>query len=151
MLNIVRHWDGFSEAMNIPGLSLQVEDGRTGRNTISLYGRAGMTINRDRVLTEKIIRGCWHEWPEGPSSRLEYRSDLCKKCGGLRGDVFYIDFSSWNGFGELWGQLRQREYWGEFWNWLTQKYSWDEWESKPPNQRADVVYEFWKEKGKKSY
>jgi hypothetical protein len=61
--------------------------------------------------------------------------------------VGYIDFSSWKGFGELWEQLRQRKYWGAFWQWLTQRYSWEEWESKNPSQRADVVLEFWKEKG----
>jgi len=58
-----------------------------------------------------------------------------------------VDFSSWKGFGELWEQLRQRKYWGAFWQWLTQRYSWQEWESKNPSQRADVVLEFWKEKG----
>ncbi len=99
-------------------------------------------MNRDRVLTEKVVRGCWHEWPEKPSSPGQLGSDLCKKCGGLRGAVTHINFSTWKGFGELWEQLRQRKYWGDFWNWLNQKYSWNEWESKTPSQRADVVFEF---------
>jgi len=104
-------------------------------------------MTRDRILTEKVIRGCWHEWPEKPTFLFQSRSDLCKKCGGFKGMVGYIDFSSWKGFGELWEQLRQRKYWGAFWQWLTQRYSWQEWESKEPSQRADVVLEFWKEKG----
>jgi hypothetical protein len=63
--------------------------------------------------------------------------------------VGYVDFSSWKGFGELWGQLKQRKYWGEFLKWLAQKYSWEEWELRNLSQRADVVFEFWKEKGEK--
>ncbi len=104
------------------------------------------TQTRDRILTEKVIRGCWHEWPERPSSRFQPVSDLCKKCGDLRGAVEYIDFSSWRGFGELWDQLKQRKYWGEFWKWLTHEYPWEEWELKTPSQRADVVFEFLQEK-----
>ena len=107
-------------------------------------------MNRDRILTEKIIRGCWHEWPEKPSSPWQFGSDLCKKCGGLRGSVYYIDFSTWKGFGELWEQLRKRKYWQEFWKWLTRKYSWEEWELKNPSQRADVVFKFLQEKGEMS-
>ena len=103
-------------------------------------------MNRDRVLTEKVVRGCWHEWPEKPSSPWQFGSDLCKKCGGLRGAVTHINFSTWNGFGELWEQLRQRKCWGDFWSWLNQKYSWDEWESKTPSQRADAVFEFLQER-----
>jgi hypothetical protein len=110
-------------------------------------GRNNFAMTRDRILTEKVIRGCWHEWPEKPTSLFQSGSDLCKKCGGFKGMVGYIDFSSWKGFGELWEQLRQRKYWGAFWQWLTQRYSWEEWESKNPSQRADVVLEFWKEKG----
>ncbi len=110
-------------------------------------GGMGFSMTRDRILTEKVIRGCWHEWPEKPTSLFQSRSDLCKKCGGFNGMAGYIDFSNWKGFGELWEQLRQRKYWGAFWQWLTQRYLWQEWESKNPSQRADVVLEFWKEKG----
>ncbi len=77
---------------------------------------------------------------------VQFGSDLCKKCGGLKGTVNFINFSTWQGFGELWEQLRKRKYWGDFGNWLTQKYSCDEWESKTPYQRADVVFEFLQEK-----
>ena len=104
--------------------------------------------NRDRILIEKVIRGCWHEWPKGPASRFQGKGDLCKKCGGVRSAANYIDFSTWQGFAELWEQLKQREYWGEFWAWLTQKDSWEEWEAKTPSERADVVFEFMQEKGK---
>ncbi len=51
------------------------------------------------------------------------------------------------GFGGVLGPIKAEEYWGEFWKWLTQRYSWEEWESKNPSQRADAVFEFWKEKG----
>jgi len=84
-------------------------------------------MNRDRVLTEEVIRGCWHEWPKDPSSRLEYRSDFCKNCGGLVG-IFCINLSTSQGFGELRGQLKQSKYWGDFLAWLTEKYSWAEWQ-----------------------
>ena len=103
-------------------------------------------MNRDRILTEKIVRACWHEWPGNPKSVSQIGRDPCKKCGSV-GIVHYIDFSSWTGFGELWEQLKQRKYWEEFMKWLTQRYSWEEWESKNPSQRADVVFEFWKEIG----
>lgn len=46
-------------------------------------------MNRDRVLTEEVIRRCWQEWPKDPSSRLEYRSDFCKNCGGLGGHFLH--------------------------------------------------------------
>ena len=135
-----RQW-GISATRGVPHSLLQVQDGWPGGNTIAFAG-VGMIINRDRVLTKEVVRGCWHEWPKEPSSRLQSRSDLCLKCGGIRGGVFYIDFSTWHGFGELWDQLKQRKYWGEFLAWLTQKYSWAEWEVKTPSQRADVVFEF---------
>jgi len=99
-------------------------------------------------MTTELLKGVpLHEWPEKPTSLFQSRSDLCRKCGGFKGMAGYIDFSSWKGFGELWEQLRQRKYWGAFWQWLTQRYSWQDWESKNPSQRADVVLEFWKEKG----
>jgi hypothetical protein len=107
----------------------------------------GFSMTRDRILTEKVIRGCWHEWPEKPTPLFQSGSDLCKKCGGFKGMVGSVDFSGWKGFGELWEQLRQRKYWGAFWQWLTQRYLWQEWESKNPSQRADVNFEFGKEKG----
>jgi hypothetical protein len=112
-----------------------------------VMGRRNFAMTRDRILTEKVIRGCWHEWPEKLTPPFQSRSHLCKKCGGFKGMVGYIDFYIWKGFGELWEQLRQRKYWGAFWQWFTQRYSWQEWESKNPSQRADVVLEFWKKKG----
>ena len=104
-------------------------------------------MTRDRILTEKIIRACWHEWPDKGSAAWRFSISNCKKCGTPIGATIHIDFSTWVGFAELWDQLRQRKYWGEFWKWLTQRYSWEEWESKNPSQRADAVFEFWKEKG----
>jgi hypothetical protein len=61
--------------------------------------------------------------------------------------LHFIDFSTWTGFGELWGQLKQRKYWGDFLKWLTQRHSWGEWELKNPFQRADAIFEFRREKG----
>jgi len=42
--------------------------------------------------------------------------------------IFCINFSTWQGFGELWGHPKQRKYWGDFLAWLTEKYSWAEWQ-----------------------
>jgi hypothetical protein len=104
-------------------------------------------LNRDRILTEKIVRGCWHGYPDKGSSLWQFSSSNCKKCGAFFGHAIHINFSTWNGFGELWDQLKQRKYWSDFWKWLTQKYSWEEWESKALDQRADVVFQFWQELG----
>jgi len=106
------------------------------------------TADRDRVLTEKVIRACWHEWPGNPTSVSLFGRAPCKKCGTC-GYVHFIDFSTWAGFGELWEQLKQRKHCGDFLKWLTQKCSWEEWELKNPSQRGDAVFEFWKEKGEK--
>jgi hypothetical protein len=58
--------------------------------------------------------------------------------------VYYIYFSTWKEFKSSCGRGNIG---GGFWQWLTQRYSWQEWETKNPSQRAEVVLEFWKEKG----
>ena len=133
---------GLTEAAYIRMKTLYEPEEKKGKKWPHM---ARLKQNRDRNLTEKVMGGCWHEWREEPSSRFQSESNLCKKCGGSRFAVNYIDFSTWLGFGQLWEQLRQRKYWRDFWNWLTQKYTWDEWEGKNPSQRADVIFEFLKE------
>jgi len=73
---------------------------------------------KDEELYYKLEpKGCWHEWIKYYADNLEC-GDICKYCGE-RNDPFdnwsaNPDFTTWEGFGWLWGKCIEKDWWPKF-------------------------------------
>ena len=74
-------------------------------------GEGRMNLERDKFLTE-AIGICIHEFTENPVFNMAN----CMKCNVLVSNRWYypINFSTWEGFGELWEFCQKQEWWREF-------------------------------------
>lgn len=72
-----------------------------------------MTQNEvDKILTEKVLRECWHSW-ELATPDVEY----CLKCrkGRDTGDIYINpDFSKWEDYGPLLEKIQSETWWEDF-------------------------------------
>jgi hypothetical protein len=67
-----------------------------------------LTQERDKYLT-KAIGECCHEWEEF------FPSFICRGCGIDAMDLEDNLFSTWQGFGKLWGWATKQDWWKDFW------------------------------------
>lgn len=63
-----------------------------------------MSVERDKFLT-KAMGECWHDY--------SYPNN-CVKCNKQIQDLYFIDFSTWSGFGKLWEWAQKQEWWKPF-------------------------------------
>jgi len=118
------------------------------------------TTERDKVLTEKVLKGCWHEKIEwyvykytqsyetyhlsGSYSDVERSKNIlrCTKCHRDMTKIEHPDFSSWPGFGLL-KEAVAKWSWEQkdaFYYWLANKF-YDGEVSSLYNEKVSEIYD----------
>ncbi len=112
-----------------------------------------MNTERDQYLTEAIGE-CWHNIPTYFHSLSLNNTTNCTKCTRVINKESNNDFSTWNGFGKLWGWSVKQDWWKQFMYVCKAKpykfcfmndqiFLWDELVN--PSIFANAIYEFLEE------